>query len=136
MSARIFASVTLVLKQRDRVSERIDTLLPLFRAFVNAELASLMDTKVKHNSTKKKVHFCSTNNSSMITPVDTEEGSEKVIENCIASLHKVLQEADNLPSIVRIKNLNILITILKEIASASSHPILLECAKVSVSGFK
>ena len=110
--------------------DSLDTLLPLFRLLVRAELASLTDTQVKHNYHKKKVNFCSIDNSSMITPVDTEKGSEDVIENCISSLHEVLHEAGNLQGKVREGSLNNFISILLSITATSSNPLLEECSKV------
>jgi hypothetical protein len=80
---------------------------------------------------KKKVCFCSFDNSSIITPVDTEHGSESIIENCISSLHKVLQEID----VVKQKNINehisVIMVTLAQLSSNAKNALLIECVKVS-----
>ncbi len=98
-------------------------------------MTSLQDTDpTKRNEVgkKKKVCFCSFDNSSIITPVDTEKGSESIIENCIYSLHKVLQEIDDLKQ----KNINeyikvVMVTLL-QLSSDNRKALLTECVKVGV----
>lgn len=136
LSARIFACVALLLRSNsDHPASLIESTLPLLRTFVNAEMTSLQDTEhtIKNEiGKKKKVFFCSFDNSSIITPVDTEQGSESIIENCIYSLHKVLQEVD----VIKQKNINeyisVVIVTLMQLRSNARNSLLTECVKVSV----
>ena len=131
MSARIFACIFLLVRQRNQSVKSIEASIPLLRAFVHAELASLEDTNMKDNNTaRKKVNFCSIDNSSLITPVDTDKGSEFIIENSISSLTKILCEIDHLSQGTESKNLHIIISILQEFIFSSSNPLLLVCSKV------
>lgn len=132
MSARIFACMLILVRQREQSVKSVEASIPLLRSFVHAELASLMDKRVNENNTaRKKVNFYGVNNSSLITPVDTEKGSELFIENYISSLCKVLREIDKLPQEIKSKNLHIINAILQEFTISSSNPLLLVCSEVS-----
>lgn len=82
-------------------------------------------------TTKKKVQFCSFDNSSTITPVDTERRGESAIECSIGLLHRVLQEIDKLPPQVKSEDVRIIVSTLQEMNLQTSTPILKQCAEVS-----
>ncbi len=132
MSARIFSCATILFEKQitHSITDSSEIPLPLLEAFVKAELASLMDTKAEYVRPTKKVHFCSTNNCSIFTPVDTEEGSEKIIEHCISSTYKVLTEINHLRKQGKDGNICALISVLQDIIS--SNHLLVECSKVRV----
>ena len=132
MSARLFASVILVMKRQEKRCYSVDLLIPLLRSIVQTEVASLRDTKIKHKGDQKKVHFCSTNNSSMINPVDTEEGSEQVVEYFISCMFNALKEMEILPLDVKNTTLSVFVKTLEQISMTSSSPILKQCSAVSV----
>ncbi len=131
MSARLFACIILIQEQKDKNFDT-ESLLPLLRAFVDAEISSLKDTQIKHNISTKKLHFCSTDNSSMITPVDTEEQSEIVIEACIDSFHNILKQCQIFSQKRQLESLRAFIATLQQINATSHNSVcLIECAKVS-----
>ena len=132
MSARLFACVLLKQERRDGQFDS-NSIYPLLQAFVNAEMSSLKDTKIAHNFLKKKLHFCSTNNSSMISPVDTEEHSESVIEKCIESYHNILKESQNFShESESTKSLRAFVTTLQEMNAlwSEENSCFEECSKV------
>ncbi len=134
MSARLFAFVILIQRQKEDDFNG-SAFLPLLRTFVDAEISSLKDIKAKHNFKKKKLHFCSIDNSSMITPVDTEEQSESIIEGCIESFQKVLKEAETFMQSGQYAYLRPFVTTLQQISDLpSGHVCFAECAKVSDCG--
>jgi len=104
MSARIFACLFLIVERQDlaqfkngdhqsSVSRNLfQSLKPLLKALVTAELSSLGDREINKGGEKKRLHFCSFNYSSILTPVDLVVGSNEMIESCITALYNVLHE--------------------------------------------
>lgn len=135
MSARLFACVILIQKKKDG-DFCLDPLLPLLNAFVNAEISSLQDIQMRHNFKKKKLHFCSIDNSSMITPVDTEEKSVYIIEDCIDSFHNILKEVQDITQELQEKLKEIVSTLQQISELPRDHFCFTECAKVSLSMYE
>ena len=78
--------------------ECLRSLYSLLRSYVEAELAALQDVDIVNETAQKKIHFCSFNFSSVITPIDTSTESCNIIEDCIWKLQAVLEEIKQLLS--------------------------------------
>eukprot|EP00554_Chaetoceros_debilis_P016598 CAMPEP_0194126140 /NCGR_PEP_ID=MMETSP0150-20130528/59832_1 /TAXON_ID=122233 /ORGANISM="Chaetoceros debilis, Strain MM31A-1" /LENGTH=1500 /DNA_ID=CAMNT_0038819987 /DNA_START=214 /DNA_END=4713 /DNA_ORIENTATION=+ len=107
VSARLFASVILQMKaynynnNNNRDTEEMETQIPtsmmkLLQVLVRSEMASLQDPEFSNNQKRKKLHFCSFDYSSTITPVDIMDGSNHIIERCIEALYQVCSHVDSL----------------------------------------
>ena len=92
MSASLFSALSLYFRNIDGNDYFADTFQSLFNSIVMAEIASLGSPKLKGRKRKRKLHFCSFDHSSAITPVDIVQDSNSYIEGCIESLVRVIQE--------------------------------------------
>lgn len=138
VTPRLFAGVLCVLEQEAHSSDDFHPVVELFKAYVQAEVASLNDLEIESNSSAvgKKTHFCSYDMSSVITPMDTVQDSNLIIEKCIDSLNHVLQviekfhSAENSTS--HIVWLNRAALVLRSIQETDDLKIAISSAKVSL----
>lgn len=102
---------------------------------MEAELAALADLTVDNEAARKKIHFCSYDFSSLITPVDTSTESSSIIEGCIWKLQTVLKEIENMSlNGQRTNNLALMKDLIKnidEVENETGYFYLVECSKVS-----
>lgn len=133
VSSRLFACAIVSLKRGGQDPESLQLLYPLLRSFVEAELAALEDFTVANVATRKKIHFCSYDFSSTITPVDTSTESINIIEGCIWKLQRVLKEAERISvGGCRSTNLSVIKELIKmfdELGKENGYLILVECSK-------
>lgn len=124
------------MKRGGQDPESLQLLYPLLRSFVEAELAALEDFTVANVATRKKIHFCSYDFSSTITPVDTSTESINIIEGCIWKLQRVLKEAERISvGGCRSTNLSVIKELIKmfdELGKENGYLILVECSKVRI----
>lgn len=149
MSARIFACLYLITSRQKSITSNItdsldaldptltnplQPILPLLQALVYAELASFGDKQTNEGSNKKRLHFCSFNYSTIITPVDIVVGSNKMIEGCIASIFNAVQEMETLrTNIISQEKIDHILTLVSnlEVFEGEEVQISKECSKVS-----
>ena len=115
--------------------EQISPIIPLLRSFVSAEAASLKDLDNTKEVRRKKLHFCSFDFSSTITPFDTAVESIDIIETCISKLHGIIQEAEKLSAKGdcdnNVRTIEAFVNALTRIESEDKASSYTQCSKVS-----
>eukprot|EP00557_Chaetoceros_sp_GSL56_P012576 CAMPEP_0176476674 /NCGR_PEP_ID=MMETSP0200_2-20121128/185_1 /TAXON_ID=947934 /ORGANISM="Chaetoceros sp., Strain GSL56" /LENGTH=926 /DNA_ID=CAMNT_0017872373 /DNA_START=723 /DNA_END=3501 /DNA_ORIENTATION=- len=114
VSSRLFSCAMVCYRRAGQNPESFKPLYPLLRSFVEAEIAALENLTVEKEASRKRIHFCSHDFSSMITPVDTATESSNIIEACIWKLQTVIKEIENIsvPE-CRANNLNLMEDLIK-----------------------
>ena len=116
--------------------EQISPIIPLLRSFVSAEAASLKDLDSTQEVRRKKLHFCSFDFSSTITPFDTAVESIDIIETCISKLHGIIQEAEKLSAKGdcdnNVRTIEAFVNALTRIENEDKVPSYTQCSKVSI----
>ena len=118
----------------DVLTNPLQPILPFLQALVNAELAAFGDKRTNEGTNKKRLHFCSFDYSTILTPVDIVDGSNQMTEDCIVALYNAVQEMEalriKLSSKEKIDNLTSLVSYLHVFESRGVQ-IGEECSKVS-----
>ena len=91
VTPRLFACVICLLEQQHSSLESNHPFIRLLKAYVGAEVASLRDLDMNTEPSVKKIYFCSYDMSSIISPIDTVEDSNLIVENCIDALNHVVE---------------------------------------------
>lgn len=138
VTPRLFACVICLLEQQYSYVDPNHPFIALFKAYVGAEVASLRDLDIKSESCMKKIHFCSYDMSSMITPIDTVEDSNLIVENCIDALHRIIEVINDLSCMKNDNLTEILYTSINVLRRIHHNDELLasSCAKVGYICFK
>ena len=134
MTPRLFASVLFRLQKLDYTFDQISRAFPLLKAFVSAELASLKDLNISNETSRKKLHFCSFDYSSTITPIDTMSESIEIIESCIFKLRDIIDE-EIILSKASSETMNVIcsfINSLEDLCKEEDLKTFSECSKVSI----